>query len=134
MNTFRRTVSALMLTSLIGASIPANAATELMEDELDGRPTASAAIADAGIARPLMLAGTLGGAVVFVASLPFSILGGNVKEAAKTLIIDPANATFRRCMGCTTVQDERKTAHYVAPMPSQYVTVASGSYQDTPAQ
>lgn len=134
MNMFRRTVSVLMLTSLIGASIPAYAATEMLDDEIDGRPTAGAALADAGIARPLMLAGTLGGAAVFIASLPFTILGGNVKEAAKTLVIDPANATFRRCMGCTTVQDERKTDQYTAPMSNQYVMVAQGSYQETPAK
>jgi hypothetical protein len=108
MNMFRRTVSAVTLATLIGASIPAHAATELMEDELDNRPSAGAAVADALIARPLMLAGTLGGTGLFVASLPFSVISGKVKEAADVLVVKPANATFRRCLGCTTVQDERK--------------------------
>jgi hypothetical protein len=135
MNVLRRGLSVLMISSLLSVSIPAFAATEIMEDDLDGRPTAGAALADAGIARPLMLAGTIGGAAVFLASLPFSILGGNVKEAAKTLVIDPANATFRRCMGCTTVQDELKTQNTAMAQSGQYMMVAQGSYQEPqPAQ
>ncbi len=103
----RRIAGALTLSALLLAQ-PALAAQEIMGDELDQRPSASASVADAGIARPLMLAGTLGGAAVFLASLPFSILGGKVKEAAETLVIKPAQATFERCLGCTVVQDERK--------------------------
>ncbi|MEC7120101.1 MAG: hypothetical protein VXW65_09395 [Pseudomonadota bacterium] len=111
MNMFRRATTAAMLITLIGASIPAHAAIEIMEDELNERPTASATLTDSALARPLMAAATVGGAAVFVATLPFSILGGNVKETAKTLVLDPADATFRRCLGCTTVQDERKNIY-----------------------
>ncbi len=108
MNMFRRTVSAVTLATLISTSIPAHAAIELMEDELDNRPSAGAAIADAAIARPLMLAGTIGGTAVFVVSLPFTVLSGKVKESADMLVVRPANATFRRCLGCSIVQDDRK--------------------------
>lgn len=111
MNTFRRASAAVMLVSLISASLPSHAAIEVMEDGLNDRPTASAAVADSAIARPLMAAATVGGVIAFAATLPFSILGGNVKETAKTLVLDPADATFRRCMGCTTVQDERKPVY-----------------------
>jgi hypothetical protein len=79
-----------------------------MEDELDNRPSAGAAVADALVARPLMLAGTIGGTGLFVVSLPFSVISGKVKEAADVLVVKPANATFRRCLGCTSVQDDRK--------------------------
>ena len=111
MNTFRRASVATMLVALIAASLPTHAAIEIMEDGLDDRPNASATVTDSAIARPLMAAATVGGIAVFAATLPFSILGGNVKESAKTLVLDPADATFRRCLGCTTVQDDRKTVY-----------------------
>jgi len=111
MNLFRRASVATMLVALIGASLPTYAAIEIMEDGLDDRPNVSATLSDTAIARPLMAAATIGGIVVFAASLPFSILGGNVKESAKTLILEPADATFRRCLGCTTVQDDRKMVY-----------------------
>jgi hypothetical protein len=67
---------------------------------LEARPSGGAMIADALLARPLLAAATLGGTAVFLVSLPFSALGGNVESAAKTLIKIPAEATFRRCLGC----------------------------------
>jgi hypothetical protein len=57
-------------------------------------------IGDLLIGRPLLLAATGVGTGIFLASLPFSILGGNVKEAANTLVIGPARQTFIRCLGC----------------------------------
>lgn len=111
MNMFRRASVATMLVAFISTSLPTHAAIEIMEDGLSDRPTASAALSDSAIARPLMAAATVGGAVVFTATLPFSILGGNVKESAKTLVLDPADATFRRCLGCTTVQDDQKPVY-----------------------
>jgi hypothetical protein len=41
----------------------------------------------------------VGGSVVFVLSLPFSALGGNVGEAADKLVVDPARYTFVRPLG-----------------------------------
>lgn len=67
---------------------------------LEARPSGGAMIADALLARPLLAAATLGGTAVFLVSLPFSALGGNVNSAAETLIKTPAEATFRRCLGC----------------------------------
>lgn len=64
------------------------------------RPSGGAMVADALLARPLLAAATVGGAAVFLVSLPFSALGGNVDAAAETLIKTPAEATFRRCLGC----------------------------------
>jgi hypothetical protein len=57
--------------------------------------------ADALIARPILLAITMVGAVVYVASLPFSLIGGNAGQAAEVLVAGPARATFARCLGCT---------------------------------
>ncbi|EIK98519.1 hypothetical protein PMM47T1_00735 [Pseudomonas sp. M47T1] len=64
-------------------------------------PPAYSMIADLVIARPLLIAATAIGAAVFVVSLPFTALGGNVKDAGKALVVDPGKAAFVRCLGCT---------------------------------
>ena len=85
----------LALVMLMG-SLPAVAQGERTEV----RPSGGAMIADALIARPLLAVATVGGAAIFLVSLPFSALGGNVDGAAETLIKTPAEAAFRRCLGC----------------------------------
>lgn len=56
--------------------------------------------ADLVIGRPLLLATTLVGSVVWLVALPFSAAGGNVDESAQALVVGPAKATFSRCLGC----------------------------------
>ncbi len=65
-------------------------------------PTALAMTGDILIARPVGVAVTAVGVVAFVASLPFTALGGNVGQAGKTLILAPGKETFVRCLGCTS--------------------------------
>ena len=64
-------------------------------------PPAYAMIGDLVIARPLLIADTVVGAGLFVVSLPFTALGGNVGAAGKALVVDPGKAAFVRCLGCT---------------------------------
>jgi hypothetical protein len=64
-------------------------------------PPAYAMIGDLLIARPLLVAATAIGAVVFVVSLPFTAFGGGIGEAGKALVVDPGRAAFVRCLGCT---------------------------------
>jgi len=54
---------------------------------------------DSFLLRPLMLVGTVAGTATFLVTLPFSALGGNVKESARTLVLEPAEYTFRRPLG-----------------------------------
>ncbi|MCR9261713.1 MAG: hypothetical protein NXH95_18495 [Pseudomonadaceae bacterium] len=75
----------------------------------DNEPSAGEMAADIVIARPLGLVTTVLGGAAFVVSLPFSALGGNVEEAADALFLDPAKATFVRCLGC------RATGKYQSP-------------------
>lgn len=56
-------------------------------------------IFDIAFMRPFGLLATVGGAVAFVISLPFSALGGNVGEAADKLVVAPAKFTFVRPLG-----------------------------------
>lgn len=67
---------------------------------VEEKPSALAMTGDLLIARPALLVITAVGTVVFVASLPFSLLGGNSGEAAQELVLKPAEATFVRCLGC----------------------------------
>jgi len=41
------------------------------------------------------------GTVTFVATLPFSFLGGNMFEASNVLVVQPAREVLFRCLGCT---------------------------------
>lgn len=68
---------------------------------VEENPSAVAMSADLVLARPLLLGATVVGSVVYLVSLPFSLAGGNAKEAGKTLVVGPAKATFVRCLGCT---------------------------------
>ena len=100
MNTFRRKVTALISAALmlfsVTASLPASAA------DVEENPSAGAMMADLLVARPLLLAGTVLGTAVYVVALPFTLLGGNAGDAAETLVLDPAEATFLRCLGCSS--------------------------------
>jgi len=64
-------------------------------------PPAYSMIADLIIARPFLIAATAIGAAVFVVSLPFTALGGNVKDAGRALVLSPGRSAFVRCLGCT---------------------------------
>jgi len=68
--------------------------------EIEETPSAGAMVGDLLIARPLLLVTTVAGTAVYLVSLPFTLLGGNAGEAAEVLVLDPAAATFTRCLGC----------------------------------
>lgn len=72
----------------------------------DAPPTSGQMAADALVARPIYLAATALGTAVFLVTLPFSALGGNVDQAASELVTGPAKGLLTRCLGCTqTVQE-----------------------------
>ena len=106
MNLFRSTAAVLALTTGLLA-LPAHA--ESVPQNASGDPMYSveahkaySMVGDLIIARPLLIAATAIGAGVFVVSLPFTALGGNVGEAGKALVVEPGKAAFVRCLGCTT--------------------------------
>ncbi|MCC4310015.1 MAG: hypothetical protein ABGX87_03730 [Alcanivorax sp.] len=102
-----RLVAATALASTLSLGGPAQA----REMEMDGaRPSALAMFGDALIVRPVMTVATVGGAAVWLVTLPFSAIGGNTGEAAETLVKDPAATAFVRCLGCTPRQHERLRA------------------------
>lgn len=99
----KRLIRAVLILSLTcSMSAPALAGPE-------DSPTALAMTGDLVVARPLGVAITVVGAAVFVASLPFSALGGNISQSADALVTKPAAETFMRCLGC------RSSGRYQAP-------------------
>ncbi|GED41613.1 MULTISPECIES: hypothetical protein [Cobetia] len=83
----------------LAMAMPAQALDLPGEPEQSG-PGAGAMVADALIGRPLLLLTTVAGTAVFLVSAPFAALGGNLDATAETLVKTPAEATFRRCLGC----------------------------------
>src|SRR5690606_11242917 len=65
-------------------------------------PKGYAMVGDLIIARPLLICATAIGAAAFIVSLPFTALGGNVGEAAQSLVVEPGKEAFVRCLGCTS--------------------------------
>jgi hypothetical protein len=106
MKAFRSTAVVLALTcGLLG--LPAQA--QSIQQNTSGDPIYAveapkgyAMMGDLLIARPLLIAATAVGAAAFVVSLPFTALGGNMKEAGQSLVSDPAREAFVRCLGCTS--------------------------------
>lgn len=70
------------------------------DDAAQPRPSAEAMVYDGLFTRPLSLVGTVLGTGLFIATLPFSAIGGNVGEAGEALVVEPARSTFGRCLGC----------------------------------
>jgi hypothetical protein len=63
-------------------------------------PSGGAMVGDLLVARPLGLVLFGLGSAVYVATLPFSLLGGNAGEAGNQLVLQPAKEVFVRCLGC----------------------------------
>ena len=109
----RSLVTAVLAAGLLLGS--ASVAATDRYDAVDEGPTALEMTADLLVARPLQLTATGLGAAVFLVSLPFSMLGGNVDQAAEQLVAGPARATFQRCLGCTEADQARQQRPPPAP-------------------
>ncbi len=112
----KRAITAVALASMMSVSMAASA-TDVIEDgsgTVSNRPSVWAMGIDAGLVRPVGAAATVIGVGLFVVTLPFSALGGNIKESAETLVVAPAKMTFWRCLGCTEGQDNENRARMEA--------------------
>ena len=56
-------------------------------------------IFDFVLVRPLGIIATTVGTCFFIVSLPFSLLGGNTKDAYQKMIAEPVKYTFKRPLG-----------------------------------
>jgi hypothetical protein len=96
---YRKTfTTCLLIIALLVSPLSALAETGKATSE-EGNISAEAMSFDLIAARPIGLAATVLGTVVFVFSWPFSALGGNAEEAWNTLVVSPAEYTFQRPLG-----------------------------------
>ena len=65
----------------------------------DGGGDTTTYIVDVAVARPVSLAMTIVGTVLFTVSLPFSAVSGTVNKTADKLVAAPAKDTFARPLG-----------------------------------
>ena len=70
------------------------------QNAVDESPNEWAMVGDLLVARPIGAVIVVGGTVVWLVSLPFTLLSGHASEAAGTLIGGPVETTFMRCLGC----------------------------------
>lgn len=64
------------------------------------RPDEMEVALDLLVARPIGLGMAAVGSVLFVLTTPFSVIGGNVGEAADILVFGPYKEVLVRCLGC----------------------------------
>lgn len=96
-----RYIKILVLTLLLlPVSVYADQDMEHKTYRTEYKPSAEAMVFDGLVLRPLYLAGTVIGSGVFLVTLPFSLIGGNVDDAGRELVGKPARATFSNCLGC----------------------------------
>lgn len=70
------------------------------QDQSPGpEPSGESMMVDFLVLRPLGLVATALGSVIFIASSPFSLLGGNTEAAFKKLVEEPGRFTFTRPLG-----------------------------------
>ncbi len=72
--------------------------------EISEAPKAETMVVDLVLGRPILFLTTLAGTAVFLVSLPFTTLAGDVATPRRKLIDEPATATFNRCLGCPMTQ------------------------------
>jgi len=99
MQVIRKHFIAIFMT--LATMLSVLAPTMVQAAEIKEDPSAGAMVADAIIARPLLLATTVIGTAFYIVTLPFSLLGGNALDAGEALVVEPAKATFVRCLGCS---------------------------------
>jgi hypothetical protein len=102
MPAFKSVLAATLLIALAQplASFAASANYDILTPTSGQDPTSAEMVADALVARPLYAAATVLGTAIFLVTLPFSALGGNVEQAANELVTGPAQGLMARCLGC----------------------------------
>ncbi|HVT34893.1 MAG TPA: hypothetical protein VHE37_04895 [Nevskiaceae bacterium] len=89
----------LALAAMLALNLPAWAVDD-PNAVIDDSPSSAAMAVDLLMVRPLSLAATGVGCVLFVLDLPLSIIQGELpREPARKLVIEPARFTFTRRLG-----------------------------------
>jgi hypothetical protein len=97
LGTLKRGIAVVLMSALVFFHLAMSASAGEHYQDLDEKGGYMAG--DLVVVRPLGMAATAVGAVLYVISLPFSLAGGNEEEARQKLVIDPATYTFTRPLG-----------------------------------
>lgn len=98
MNALRRKLSVYLVALVL--CLPGVMPREAVASRtFDRAPTEISMVVDGLLVRPIGMAATVVGGAVFIVTLPFSLLGGNVSEASEALVVKPARYTFARPLG-----------------------------------
>jgi len=89
----------LVAVCCLSLALPMAAFSEENSSTVVESPSGVAMTADL-LARPVLLGVTIIGSAIWLVGLPFTALGGNVKQSADVLVTTPAMHTFVRCLGC----------------------------------
>ncbi len=95
-------MTSLLVASVLAVStsvVPVAATANDDYMNVDTKPTGGEMLADLVLVRPVMVVSTVVCTAAFIVSLPFSLLGRNVGDAAKSLVVEPAKYTFVRPLG-----------------------------------
>lgn len=97
MQNYNRILASLLLTvsTIVFLETPGLAKDCAKDNQKDS----GVMIADVALARPVGAVATVAGFAFFVISSPFSALGGNSQEAWNSLVVSPADYTFKRPLG-----------------------------------
>lgn len=87
----KKVTAFILALALLAASVPALADPTIENDR--------GVVGDTIFARPLGLASIVGGAVLWVVSLPFAAISGSLDTTTETLITNPIKYTFERPVG-----------------------------------
>lgn len=92
-----RAFAACLVALVLGVPRLALAAEDASAEAAE--PKSADMMADMLVHRPVGLARTLLGTGIFIVSLPFTILSGDVGAAGEKLVAEPAAHTFARPLG-----------------------------------
>jgi hypothetical protein len=97
---FRRSgMRKVLVIPALAAALFTAPAYAIDQEQVGREPTTNEVLADALVARPLGLVGTIIGAATWVVSLPFTLPSESSTRAADALVRKPARYTFLRPIG-----------------------------------
>jgi hypothetical protein len=97
-NYFRSAVAAVLVL-LFAAASPVSGGVLEPDCERSQHATAGEIVGDLLIIRPITLAITFVGTGFWIASAPFTLIGGNFRRAGEVMFIEPAMYTFGYPLG-----------------------------------
>lgn len=93
----KKSLAIVIISILLVAPFASNALA--VEYVVKKEPSGGMMMLDLAVIRPFSILATAVGSVFYLASLPFSLSGGNADEAGQELVAKPAAYTFTRPLG-----------------------------------